>query len=115
MIFKTTKKEVIEQCDKIIKVGNNRLQTLLNYEHPIAYTLRREGKGADIYEFGKFIIVMGNDPFGNIQADYNLCEEYEEKAQKLINSRPSRIDTELKKLINLFIIDVQVKNNKKEG
>mgnify|MGYP000958821600 CR=1 FL=1 len=115
MIFKTTKKEVIEQCDKIIKVGNNRLQALLNYEHPIAYTLRREGKGADIYEFGKFIIVMGNDPFGNIQADYDLCQEYEEKAQEIINSRISRPDTELKKLINLFIINVQVKNNKKEG
>ena len=115
MKFKTTEKQIKQNYSKIIEVGYCDLQHLLQYETPIAYTCGPTGWKADIYEFNGVLIVTGYRPFGNIPTDYNLCEEYEEKAQKLINSRPSRIDTELKKLINLFIIDVQVKNNKKEG
>jgi hypothetical protein len=115
MKFKTTEKAIKANYSKIIKVGYCNLQYLLRYETPIAYTCGKVGWKADIYEFNGILIVTGYQPFGNISADYDLCEEYEERAQKIINSRPSRPDTELKKLINLFIINVQVKNNKKEG
>lgn len=115
MKYKTTEKAIKQNYSKIIKVGYCNLQHLLQYETPIAYTCGATGWKADIYEFNGILIVTGYQPFGNILADYDLCEEYEERTQKIINSRPSRPDTELKNLINLFIINVQVKNNKKEG
>lgn len=115
MKFKTTEKAIKANYSKIIKVSYCNLQHLLQYETPIAYTCGSSGWKADIYEFNGIALVTGYQPFGNISVDYDLCEEYEEKAQEIINSRISRPDTKLKKLINLFIIDVQVKNNKKEG
>lgn len=115
MKFITTEKQIRQNYSKIIKVGYCDLQHLLQYETPIAYTYGMIGWKADIYNIEGTLIVTGYQPFGNIKADYDLCEEYEEKAQKIINSRPSRPDTELKKLLKLFIIAAQVKNKKKDG
>lgn len=115
MKYNTTEKTIKQNYSKIIKVGYCNLQYLLQYEEPIAYTCGSCGWKADIYDFDGIALVTGYCPFGNIPADYDLCKEFEGKAQKIINSRTSRPDTELKQLIKSLIIDVQVKNNKKEG
>ena len=72
MKFKTTQKAIRVNYNKIICVPYCGLQTLLNYESPVAYTVRREGWAADIYA-----------PFGNIRPSYELRERYEKQAEKI--------------------------------
>lgn len=84
MKFKTTQKEIRANYDKIICVRYCGLQTLLSYESPVAYTVRREGWGADIYDMGGGVaIVTGDAPFGNIRPPYELCKRYETQAEKI--------------------------------
>ena len=66
MKFKTTQKEIKANYNTIICVPYCGLQNLLNYESPVAYTVRREGWAADIYDMGGGVaIVTGYAPFGN--------------------------------------------------
>ena len=61
----------IRDSNKIICVPYCGLQNLLNYESPVAYTARREGWAADIYDMGGGVaIVTGYTPFGNIRPYY---------------------------------------------
>lgn len=84
MKFKTTQKEIRANYNKIICVPYCGLQTLLNYESPVAYTVRREGWAADIYDIGGGIaIVTGYAPFGSIRPSYELRERYEKQAEKI--------------------------------
>lgn len=46
MKFKTTQKEIRSNYPTVISVPYCGLQNLLNYESPVAYTVRREGWGA---------------------------------------------------------------------
>lgn len=82
MKFKTTQKAIKANYNTIICVPYCGLQTLLNYENPVAYTVRREGWAADIYDMGGGVaIVTGYAPFGNIRPSYELRERYEKQAE----------------------------------
>ena len=84
MKFKTTQKEIRANYNAIICVPYCGLQNLLNYENPVAYTVRREGWAADIYDMGGGVaIVTGYAPFGNIRPSYELRERYEKQAEKI--------------------------------
>lgn len=84
MKFKTTQKAIRANYNKIICVPYCGLQNLLNYESPVAYTARREGWAADIYDMGGGVaIVTGYAPFGNIRPSYELRERYETQAEKI--------------------------------
>lgn len=84
MKFKTTQKEIRANYNKIICVPYCGLQNLLNYESPVAYTVRREGWAADIYDMGGGVaIVTGYAPFGNVRPSYELREQYEKQAEKI--------------------------------
>lgn len=84
MKFKTTQKAIKANYNKIICVPYCGLQNLLNYESPVAYTARREGWAADIYDMGGGVaIVTGYTPFGNIRPYYELRERYETDAEKI--------------------------------
>lgn len=84
MKFKTTQKEIRANFNKIICVPYCGLQTLLSYESPVAYTVRREGWGADIYDMGGGVaIVTGYAPFGNIRPTYEQVKAVEEQAEKI--------------------------------
>lgn len=52
MKFKTTQREIKENYKTVISVPYCGLQNLLNYKSPVAYTVRREGWAADIYDMG---------------------------------------------------------------
>ena len=83
MKFKTTQKAIREGYNTIICVGYCNLQTVLAYENPIAYTSRREGWAADIYDMGGNVaIVTGYAPFGNVRPGYDICRKYEKQAEK---------------------------------
>lgn len=84
MKFKTTQKAIKASYPRIIKVGYCTLQTLLCCESPVAYTERREGWAADIYDVGGGVaIVTGYAPFGNIAPSYRVIDRYERKAEKI--------------------------------
>lgn len=84
MKFKTTQKAVKAGYPTIICVSYCGLQYLLNYESPVAYTQRREGWAADIYDMGGGVaIVTGYAPFGNIRPSYEQVKAVEERAEKI--------------------------------
>lgn len=84
MKFRTTQKAIKEGYNKIICIPYCGLQNLLNYEMPIAYTARREGWAAYIYDIGGGVaIVTGYAPFGNVRPSYALLERYEMQAEKI--------------------------------
>lgn len=84
MKFKTTQKAIKTNYNTIICIPYCGLQNLLNYESPVAYTVRREGWAADIYDMGGGVaIVTGYAPFGNIRPFYELRERYETDAEKI--------------------------------
>lgn len=84
MKYKTTQRAIKAGYSFIIKVSYCRLQTLLAHESPVAYTIRREGWAADIYDMGGGVaIVTGYATFGNIAPTYEFNQEWEEKAEKI--------------------------------
>ena len=84
MKFKTTQKAIKANYNTIICVPYCGLQNLLSCESPIAYTVRREGWAADIYDMGNGItIVTGYAPFGNVCPSYELRKRYEEQAEQI--------------------------------
>ena len=84
MKFKTTQKAVRGNYNKIICVPYGSLQSLLNCESPVAYTERREGWAADIYDMGGGVaIVTGYAPFGNVRPPRELLERHETAAKKI--------------------------------
>ena len=84
MKFKATRKAILANYDEIICVPYCGLQNLLKYESPFAYTARREGWTADIYDMGGGVaIVTGYAPFGNIRPAYEQVKAVEEQAKKI--------------------------------
>ena len=84
MKFRTTQKAVRAGFSKIICISYCGLQNLLNYENPVAYTVRREGWGADIYDMGGGVaIVTGYAPFGNIKPSFGMVHTFDYKAENI--------------------------------
>ena len=112
MKFKTTQREIKENYKTVISVPYCGLQNLLNYESPVAYTVRREGWAADIYDMGNGVaITMGYAPFGNVRPSYELRERYEKQAEKVryIPSYEEKVKA-LQKLQKAFIEEVTLTN-----
>ncbi len=109
MKYRTTQKAIKEGYINKICVGYCNLQYLLGYENPVAYTARREGWAADIYDFGNTAIITGYAPFGNIRPDYDICKKYENKAEKVRYDYSLSWEEQKEKLhqlINEFIKEV---------
>lgn len=113
MKFKTTQKEIRVNYPTVISVPYCGLQNLLNYESPVAYTVRREGWGADIYDIGGGVaIATGYAPFGNVRPSYELREKYEMQAEKIrYSSGYEEKRDALRELQRAFIEEVK-KNEK---
>ena len=97
MKFKTTQKTIKANYTNIICVGYCDLQHLLTYKNPIAYTVRREGWGADIYEVNSnTVIVTGYAPFGNVHVDYETVRKFDDRAKEILyetrDYRPESLD-----------------------
>ena len=101
-MMKTTQKAIQEGYHTIICVSYCNLQTILSYENPIAYTSRREGWAADIYDMGGGVaIVTGYAPFGNVRPGYDICRKYEKQAEKIRHNYDISYDRQLDMLKNL--------------
>ena len=102
MKFRVTQKEIKANFDKIISVPYCGLQTLLCWESPFAYTARREGWAADIYDMGGGVaIVTGYAPFGNIRPTYELRARYETQAKAIRYNYRLSWDEQLEQLNQL--------------
>lgn len=108
MKFRTTRKAIRENYNKIIEVGYCDLQYLLHLENPIAYTGGSTGWYADIYDINDIALVTGYRPFGNISPDYKIINKYNEKAEKIILSNLNYEEQKKKidKLLDGFIEEV---------
>ena len=108
MKYKTTQKAIKEKFRYIIYTGYAELQSLLKHVEPIAYTAGVYGWNADIYTIDGVAIVTGYRPFGNIRADYDICEKYESEANHIIKSvyNYEECKTALDDLISKFIEEV---------
>ena len=109
MKLRVTQKEIKSKFSKIISVPYCSLQTLLNYESPIAYTARREGWAADIYDMGGGVaIVTGYAPFGDVRPTYELRERYEKQAKAICYNHPiswTEQREQLRQLAEDFIVE----------
>lgn len=84
MKIRTTKKAINNRYATRIYCSYCALQKLLKYESPVAYTTRREGWSADIYEVNpSTVIITGYAPFGSIRAGYDICRKYEAAAEAI--------------------------------
>lgn len=81
MKFKTTKKAILNSGIPVYGAPYCALQSLLVLESPVAYTVRCEGWGADVYEVSGVYIVTGYAPFGK-RIPYDLYTQYEKAAQE---------------------------------
>lgn len=111
MKLKTTKKAVNETYPDVISVGFCALQTILSFEKPFAYTTGVKGFCADIYDMDGIAIVTGYAPFGNHNANNELCKKYEEKAMvvmKTYNRTFDYLETKclMRNLLEQFVKEV---------
>lgn len=87
MKFKTTKKAIMINNINVISIGYADLQFLLQFEDPAAYTCGVNGWNADIYLFdNSTAIVTGYRSFGNFSPDYDIVNQYNQKAHKIRES-----------------------------
>lgn len=105
MKFKTTRKAIKANSRIILKVGYCDLQSLLYFREAEAYTCGVYGWNADIHMFGNVTVVTGYRPFGNY-SNYDLVEEYEQKADKIVTDYQVDWETrknEVSKLLDEFV------------
>ena len=88
MKFKTTKKEMKNQYNKIVKIGYCNAQYLLQYVQPIAYNTRAEGWACDYYDINGVLISTGYAPIEskNTKSSYDIVTKYENQAREVVNS-----------------------------
>ena len=114
---KTTQKSVVSQYNTCIRVGYCRLQTLLGLEYPQAYTSGGFGWNADVYDmssiYGSGIaIVTGYRPFGKCCPSYDLVQEYEKKAGKVMEEKPWEQRKEALRMLIAEFVDRALKEKK---
>ena len=111
MKFKTTRKNMKENYSKIIKVGYCNISYLLQYETPIAYSTRAEGWACDYYEVDGVLISTGYAPIGSIVPSYDVCHQYNVKAESIVlthgMNRDDKIDI-VRGYLKEFIKEVNV-------
>ena len=106
MKFRTTKKEILNKYNNVIKVGYCKAQYLLNCEDAFAYSSGVNGWACDYYDIDGVIISTGYAPIGK-EADCNTVKKYNNEARALKYANYDEYRNELRKLISKFIDEVQ--------
>jgi len=85
MKYKTTKKDMKSNYDKIIGIGYCNAQFLLKFEEPTAYSARAEGWACDYYDVDGVLISTGYAPLDskNAKRDYDMIRKYDQAAEKI--------------------------------
>lgn len=107
MKFEVTKKEM--RSGEVYSVGYCKLQYLLRYENPIAYSHGVYGWACDYYKVEDAYICTGYNPIGK-KVDYKLIQKYEAKAEKIItNTAYEKQKTLLSHLLKNLIKELRAK------
>ena len=107
--IKTTKKEMRQGYNKIISIGYCNLQSLLDYEDPIAYSAGVNGWSCDYYNVNNVLISTGYNPLSTKntkKVPYEIMQAYEQKAQKIRYDNTLQFEQKKQKLsllLNQFI------------
>ena len=114
MKFKTTKKQITNFYNTIIKTGYCSISYLLHYQEPNAYTSGTYGWNTDIYFINNIAISTGYRPFGNISPNYDLVDKYEKQARDIVLDYTLSYEHR-KELVNALLNDFinEVINNEK--
>ena len=83
---KITRQFINSFFSNVIKIGYCDLHYLLSYEHPFGYNDGVFGWNWDAYNSYGVIIVTGYRNLVGRQVDYDVVEEYEEKAKYIIQN-----------------------------
>lgn len=106
MKIKTTKKEIKNKSNRILKVDYCAAQHLLNYEEPFAYSSGDCGWACDYYDIDGVIISTGRSPIGE-RVGCRLLKKYEIKARNIgydLSGEPYELrKNSTKKLLTEFI------------
>ena len=84
--IKATKKEMRNGYHRIISIGYHNLQSLLDYERPIAYSAGRDGWACDYYNVTNVLISTGYKPLKNKNTKavpFNVIMKYEDNARSI--------------------------------
>jgi len=85
MKFKTSKKNIKNNYYQIIGIGYCQAQYLLHYEDPIAYSAGIYGWSCDYYKINSnAIISTGYNSINGLKYKYELLDEYNKKAEKIV-------------------------------
>ena len=109
MKFKATKKEFSGY--QVIKVLNGKLQTLLKYVSPVAYSAGVHGWSCDYYKLYNakdtrvIYISTGYSPIG-LEVDYKVIKSFEDRAQKLEDKLRYENYHTLKKAMNSLLYEL---------
>ena len=109
MKFKTTRKQINQNFNSVISIGQCDAQYLLQGKNPIAYNAGYYGWNFDIYDINGVAIFTGYQPFGNIHPDYNIIKKYDDEARKIRgDSRRNyqKMLDQTDQLLNQFIEEV---------
>ena len=105
MKTRISKKEAKRMDGVILAIGYCKLATLLINKAPFAYSCGVYGWSCDYYDINGVCISTGYTPIGK-RMDYNLVNEYERKAQEVINNSSYSYEGQvslLNALLNEFI------------
>ena len=84
MKIKTTRKAIVEQSNKIIRIGYCDAQYLLKYHQPVAYTSGIYGWNFDVYYINGITICTGYRNMPGI-SEKNV-NKYDQKAKEVVYS-----------------------------
>ena len=109
MTFKTTRKQINQNYNRVISIGYCEAQYLLQGKNPIAYNAGYYGWNCDIYDINGVAIVTGYRPWGNIRPHYDTIKKYEDEARKICGDAWENYQNMLDQtdlLLNQFIKEV---------
>ena len=114
MKFKATKKAMKDNYHYIISIGYCNAYYLLRDEKPIAYSAGVYGWQCDYYDVDGVLISTGYNTLNNknTYADYEIINEYETKAEKIISNKEINYETQkqqVKALLKEFIKNAKTK------
>ena len=113
--IKATKKEMRNGYNRIISIGYCNLQSLLDYERPIAYSAGINGWSCDYYVKNNILISTGYNPLKNKNtkaAPFEVIMKYEDAARSIryeynlpFEQKKERLSSLLNQFINECIAD----------
>lgn len=111
MKFKTTKKAISSEYNKIVSIGYCNAQFLLKYEEPTAYSTRAEGWACDYYDIDGVLISTGYAPIEskNTHCNYDIIRKYDQQAEKIACDYSltwEQQKAKVKELLNEFIKEI---------